>query len=130
MMDLSLDHKQAEALQCSTCDPSKMRLRNCNGAYGEKSQSPMVVNGTVYRSCPRAIAAQDWQVGYLVSLYFECKENKVVPGGSSLMDSTAFCKEVFDQMGSIVSEYRIREQKKADDKAKSAEIANRTKSRK
>ena len=118
MMDLSLDSKQSEALDCQTCDPAKMRLRNCNGAFGEKSQSPILVNGNVYRSCPRAVVAQDWQLGYLTSLYFECRENKVMPFGGTLMNTTAFCKDVFDQMDSIVSDYRARENKKMEDKMK------------
>jgi len=117
-MDLSLDYKQAKALDCQTCDPGKMRLRNCNGAYGETSKSPILVNGNVYRSCPRALVAQDWNLGYLVSLYFECRENKVNPFGQTLVSTTAFCKNVFDQMDSIVSNYREREHKKLEEKTK------------
>jgi hypothetical protein len=118
MMDLSLDHKQAKALNCSQCDPAKMRLRNCNGAFGEKSQSPILVNGSVYRICPRSIVAQDWELGYLISLYFDCRENKTTPFGGGLLETTAFCKEVFDLMDSIVSEFRERENKKMQEQMK------------
>lgn len=117
-MDLSLDSKQSKALDCQTCDPAKMRLRNCNGAYGEKSQSPILVNGNVYRSCPRAFVAQDWTLGYLTSLYFECRENKVMPFGGTLMSTTAFCKEAFDHMDFIISDYRERERIKMEENQK------------
>lgn len=115
MMDLTLDSKQSKALSCQTCDPAKMKIRNCNNAFG-KSQSPILVNGNVYRQCPRSFVAQDWELGYLVSLYFECRENKTTPLGGNLMDTTAFCKELFDQMDSIVADYRDREQKKMEEK--------------
>ena len=112
-MDLSLDHKQNKALDCSTCDPAKMRLRNCNNQW-EKSQSPIQVNGNIYRVCPRSIVANDWDLGHLVSIYFECRENKTAPFGRTVMDSTAFCKEVFDLLDGMVSDYRERENAKME----------------
>lgn len=117
MMDLSLDSKQSRALSCHTCDPQKMKIRNCNNAYG-KSQSPILVNGQIYRQCPRSIVANDYEIGYLVSLYFECRENKTAPYGNSLVNTTAFCKEAFDIMDSIVADYREREQRKVDEQHK------------
>lgn len=117
-MDLTLDSKQSKALDCQTCDPMKMKIRNCNGAYGEKSQSPILVNGNVYFSCPRAMVAQDWELGYLVSLFFECRENKVSPYGGTLANTTSFCKEVFSVMDEAVAKYREREQKKIEEQQK------------
>lgn len=127
MMDLSLDNKQNKALDCSTCDPQKMKLRNCNGAYGEKSQSPMLVNGNVYRSCPRAMVAGNWEVGYLISLYFECRENKVSPFGTSLATTTAFVKQTFDQMDTMVYDFRERERIKHEEKMKRDMAKNKSK---
>ena len=117
MMDLSLDHKQSKALSCHTCDPQKMRLRNCNNAYG-KSQSPILVNGNVYRQCPRSMVANDWELGHLVSLYFECRENKTTPSGGSVLKTTAFCKSAFEIMDAAVSDYREREAKKQEEEHK------------
>lgn len=115
MMDLALDSKQSEVLNCSRCDLIKMRLRNCGNKYG-KSKSPILVNGQVYFECPRAIVADEWDLGYLVSLYFDCKENKTYPYGNSLLNVTAFCKNVFEIMDSKVNDYRQREDKKMRDK--------------
>lgn len=117
MMDLTLDHKQSRALDCSSCDPAKMKIRNCNGAYG-KSLSPILVNNNVYRVCPRSIVANDWELGYLISLYFDCKENKTYPFGNSLADTTAFCRNTFELLDSIVGDFQERERKKQDEQMK------------
>lgn len=113
-MDLALDSKQSRALDCSHCDLLKMRLRNCQNKYG-KSRSPILVNGNVYFECPRSSVVDQWDLGYLVSLYFDCKENNTYPFGNSLLNVTAFCKNVFDIMDSIVNDYRERENKKMQD---------------
>lgn len=117
MMDLALDSKQSKVLDCSTCDPSKMKIRNCENKYGQ-SKSPLIVNDTLYRACPRSVVADDWETGYLVSLYFDCKENKTIPFGQSLLDMTSFCKEAFDLMDGIVYKFRERMQKKHEEEMK------------
>lgn len=117
MMDLALDHKQSEALSCNHCDFAKMRLRNCRNQFG-KSKSPILVNGHVYFECPRSIVANDYGIGYLTSLYFDCRENKTYPYGNTILSLTAFCSNVFDIMDSIVNDYKQRENKKTEDKMK------------
>lgn len=117
MMDLTLDYKQSRALDCSSCDPQKMRIRNCKNQW-DKSKSPILVNGNVYRSCPRAVVADSWEVGYLVSLYYECRDAKTSPFGGTLMNTTSFCKEAFDLMDSITADYRERERKKQEEEHK------------
>jgi len=125
-MDLALDYKQSKALSCSHCDLTKMHLRNCQGKR-EKSNSPILVNGTVYFQCPRSMVADAWELGYIVSLYFDCKENKTYPFGNSLMQTTAFCSELFTILDRIVNDYKIREQKKQEDEMKKQNNKNASK---
>lgn len=108
MMDLALDSKQSKALDCSDCDPNKQKLRNCANKFG-KSQSPILVNGQVYRQCPRSLVIDKWELGYLVSLYFDCKENKTNPFPGSLLEQTTFCKKVFEFMDDRVEVFRNRQ---------------------
>jgi hypothetical protein len=108
MMDLALDSKQSRVLDCSSCDPNKQKLRNCAGKFG-KSASPIIVNGQVYHQCPRSMVMNEFELGYMVSLYFDCRENKTYPYGASILEQTAFCKNLFDVMDERVQAYRVRE---------------------
>lgn len=116
-MDLTLDSKQNRALDCSTCDPQKMIIRNCNNQFGQ-SKSPILINNKVYRVCPRSIVANDWELGYFVSLYFDCRNKKQAPFGGTLANTTAFCKELFDILDSMKLDYEEREQKKLEEERK------------
>ncbi|MCH9664412.1 MAG: hypothetical protein K0U41_01010 [Gammaproteobacteria bacterium] len=124
MMDLVLDSDQARVLDCSRCDPDKMFIRNCNNAFG-KSKSPILVNGTVYRQCPRALVANDYEAGYLVSLYFKCKENNTYPYGISPTSMTAFCSNLFDFLDGMVGEFRRKQEKKMEAKQKKINKVNK-----
>lgn len=111
-MDLALDYKKSRAFDCSTCDSGMQRLRNCGGQYGEKSKTPMVVNDRVYRKCPRSMAFGREMEQYLVNLYFDCRENKVMPTSHPLMHQTAYCIDLFNFLDSLVNDYKRREHEK------------------
>ncbi len=51
----------------------------------------------------------------MASMYFDCRENHRLPFGQSMLDNTAYCQELFDFLDSIVSKYRMKEDKKVRD---------------
>jgi len=109
-MDLALDYNKSKAFNCSNCDKGLQSLRNCGGIY--KKKSLIDVNGTIYRECPRSLAFNSYSEEFIVSLYFDCKENRVWPHGGSMNDQTSYCVELFNFLDSIVNVYREREHKK------------------
>lgn len=116
-MGFALDFKQARALSCSTCDSQKMKLRNCNNEFG-KSASPILLNGSIYRQCPRSIVVNEFELGYLVNLYFDCKERKTFPNAQSLLNVTAFCLNAFNFMDGIVDDFKEKENAKMKEEMK------------
>lgn len=116
-MGFALDHKQSRALSCSSCDSRLMKLRNCNNKFG-KSGSPILLNGNVYEQCPRSIVVNEWELGYLVNLYFDCKETKKYPHAETLLNVTAFCLNVFNFMDGIVDAFKEKENAKMKEKMK------------
>lgn len=104
-MDLALDNKQAKSLDCNSCDYKTQRLRNCGGNY---SKAIIKVNESVYRECPRSITFNNNSASFLISLYFDCRENKFLPFEGSLASQTAYLKDAFDFMDGIVNTYKER----------------------
>jgi len=109
-MDLALDREKSKAFNCSTCDKGLQSLRNCGGIYRKKAL--IDVNGTIYRECPRSLAFNTYSEEYIMSLYFDCKENKVWPHSGSMNDQTAYCTELFNFLDGIVNNYRERQHQK------------------
>ncbi len=112
-MNLALDYKQSKAFDCSTCDSGMQKIRNCGNKQGE-SKSPMIVNDTMYRTCPRSLTFNKDAEIFLVSLYFDCKENKCWPTGKSSIDQTAYLQELFNFLDSISDDFREKENKKME----------------
>lgn len=110
-MDLALDYKQSRVFDCATCDSGMQRLRNCGGQYGA-SKSPMLVNNRVYRSCPRSLTFPHSALQFCAGLYFDAKENKTWPFPGGPTKQTAYCKELFDFLDGIASEFRQKEHDK------------------
>jgi hypothetical protein len=115
MMDLTLDAKQSRVLSCSSCDLAKMKLRNCCNKYKD---AIIIVNGTLYKECPRSTAAVDWESGFLISLFYEFKELKRYAFGKTLMETTSFCKDVFDFLDNMYCKHAEEEHKKLNDSIK------------
>lgn len=116
-MGFALDYKQSRALSCSDCDSRLMKLRNCNNNFG-KSGSPILLNGNVYNQCPRSIVVNEWELGFLINLFFDCKESKKYPHSETLLGTTAFCLNVFNFMDLIVNNFKEKENAKAKEKMK------------
>ena len=112
-MDLALDYEQSRKLMCNHCDVGLQKLRNCGNRFGQ-SKSPIKVNQTIYRVCPRSLTFNKNAEQYVVSLYFDCRENKSWPFNGSLIEQTAYCKEIFDLLDSVVGDYREAQNKKME----------------
>ena len=112
-MDLALDWEKSATLKCETCDAGLQKLRNCNGKGG-----PAIIqlNKELYKQCPRALSFNKQESSYLVSLYFDCRENNILPMPGSFINQTSFCKELFDYLDIIVFDYRARKQKEESDR--------------
>ena len=106
-MDLSLDYKQANKLSCQNCDLGLQKLRNCGGRY--KRPAIIKVNGDIYRECPRSLTFNRHYESLVVSLYYDCRENKIWPYGKSMMQQTAYCKDLFEYLDGVVSDFKMRE---------------------
>jgi len=111
-MDFSLDSKQNQKFACSSCDFNLQSLRNCGGKFGVKKGSVMMVNGRRYFHCPRSLTFNLHIESYMASLYFDCRENHRLPFGQSMLDQTAYCKDLFDFLDSIVAKFRMKENDK------------------
>lgn len=61
-----------------------------------------------------AIAVESYPAQYLVRLYWECRENKLLPAPGGPGDQTHFAMELFEFLDGIVGEAR----KRAHDEAK------------
>ena len=72
----------------------------------------MIVNGQKYDKCPRSLTFNLHIESYMASMYFECRENNRLPFGQSMLENTAYCKELFDFLDSIVNQYRAKEEEK------------------
>lgn len=110
-MDLVLDSKQNERYNCPGCDPNLQVQRNCGGKYGDKAKSIMIVNDRKYESCPRSQTLGKYEMGLIVSTYLDCRDSKKLPYGMSVLDQTAYCKEVFDFLDGMVQKYQAKKQK-------------------
>lgn len=108
-MDLGLDYEKANQLQCGTCDKKLQALRNCNG---KGTPAKIELNNNLYSRCPRAISLESFEARYLVDLYSECRENKILPYPGGPGEQTAFTKELFDFLDNIVGKFRYNQHKK------------------
>ena len=92
-MSLYLDHKQAKALDCQTCDVGLQKLRNCGGRF---SPALIRVNDEIHRECPRAITLGHFEARTAVEMYLDCRENKcVISQMSSYQNARIFlCKSL------------------------------------
>lgn len=97
-------------------------LRNCGGRH---NKAIIKVNQKVYRECPRALCFGRKEEEYLVSLYFDCRENKTWPYGASLARQTSYTKYLFDFLDGIVGEFRERQHKEFEQQAKKQEKKGR-----
>lgn len=98
-----LDSEKARTYDCQNCDYNLQINRNCSNFY---SPSKMVLNDHLYSQCPRSIIFNHREETFLVDLYFECKENKCYPQVGTIMDQTAYVKDLFDFIDGIVNKYR------------------------
>jgi len=72
----------------------------------------MMVNGQVYRVCPRSLTFPHTTSQHLAGVFFDCKENKAWPFPGGPTNQTAYCKEVFDYLDSIVTKFRENQHEK------------------
>lgn len=55
---------------------------------------------------------------FIVELYLDCRESRVLPMPGSLMEQTSFTFDIFNFLDSSVAEWKEAEHKKAMDKIK------------
>jgi hypothetical protein len=108
-MDVSLDNTKARSFNCSTCDSGLAKLRNCSGAG---SAGKNIINGNLYRRCPKALWMEAKEARFLVELYMDCRESGNLPYPGSLVEQTHFTKEVFSILDNIVGEFRQKQNEK------------------
>lgn len=89
-------------------------LRNCGGRFGEKAKTPMIVNGSLYKSCPRSLCFDKIQEQFILGLYFDCTDKKTYPYGTSKLQNTAFLMECFDFIEEIVNTYKRKQDEKME----------------
>lgn len=94
------------------------RHRNCGGKF---KPAKNVINGHLYESCPKFIFLEEQEVRFIVELYMDCRESRVLPVVGSWMEQTAFTVEVFKLLDNIVAEWKIDQQQKANNKAGKAD---------
>lgn len=116
-----LDHQRSSTFNCSKCDYKLAALRNCSGT-GTPAKN--LVNGKVYKRCPKAQYLESGEARLLVELYMECRESKTLPAPGNLANQTAFAKELFDFLDGIVGQWRADTQKKHEEEMKKLQAKN------
>ena len=66
----------------------------------------IIVNGNLYRQCPRRLFNDDSDSVFLSQLYFECREANILPYPGSWSKQTAFTGELFLYLDDIVGKKR------------------------
>lgn len=89
-------------------------LRNCTG---RGSPAKNLINGELYKRCPRAISLESVAARYLVNLYFDCRDSKTFPAPGGPMAQTAFAMDLFNYLDGIVADTRRRRDAEAQTKA-------------
>lgn len=102
-----LDHAKFKAFACESCDRPSQILRNCDGR-GKDALN--LLNGAVYKRCPKGLWLAARAERELVHLYIECREMKVWPDQGTMMDQTAFTVELFGFLDPLMSEWRHKKQ--------------------
>lgn len=108
-----LDNNKANTFNCQECDYNLQFNRNCCNHY---ENTTIILNDKLYTQCPRSIIFNHREDRFLVDLYFECKENKCYPSPGTIMDQTAYVRDLFDFIDGIVNKYRAK--KLAEQQAK------------
>ncbi len=100
-----LDNEKSRTFDCSTCDYNLQLNRNCSNYY---TPTKIILNDNLYEQCPRSMIFNHRDDRFLVDLYFECKENKCYPNQGTIVDQTAYVKDLFDYIDGIVNKYRAK----------------------
>jgi len=74
----------------------------------------MIVNGTLYKTCPRSLCFDKTQEEYIAGLYFDCSDKKSWPYGISMVDQTSFLSDIFNFIEEIVNTYRRKQDEKME----------------
>lgn len=90
-------------------------LRNCSG---RGTPAKNILNGELYRRCPRAISLESTAARYLVNLYFDCRNSNTHPAPGGPMAQTAFAVDLFNYLDGIVADTRRRREAEAAAKNK------------
>jgi len=109
-MDIWLDHDRAKKFNCAECDIGLQSLRNCLGKY--KDAKTMILNDKPYKQCPRSMTFNQHKMNRLVSIYFNCRRDKVWPHNVDMSGSTAFCLDVFEHLDIMSQEFQRKLEKK------------------
>lgn len=97
------DRAKAKTFNCTDCPVNLQRLRNCSG---NGSPAKNELNDALYSRCPRAIHLEAYEERALVTIYAECRENKIYPAPGGPLDQTQFTLELFDYVDSLVNANR------------------------